>query len=282
MKLAISSYSFHRFGWGPEGEQKPSLTRMIERCAELGVDGIELLGQHIDGATLTDLHALKSAAGRNGIAIVAISAHHNFVTPDPTERLGQIDIVTRWVDVAHEVGAFAVRVFGGRWHTLPKFQDFMAARGEEPPLPGYTIDDGFRWSAEAFRIASYYAGQRGVTLALENHWGLTGSAAGVQRILDDTGSPWLKVVLDTGNFNYSPDPYAEMARLLPSVVMVHAKTYTGGGMFYTPDLDYRRIGRLLRDAGFHGYVSVEFEGQAHPDDGLPESVAMLRDAFADL
>ncbi len=282
MKLAISSYSFHRFGWGPEGEQKPSLIEMIERCAELGVDGIELLGQHIDSTTPADLHALKSAAGRNGIAIVAISAHHNFVTPDPGQRLAQIDIVTRWVDVAHEVGAFAVRVFGGRWQTRPKFQDFMAARGEEPPLPGYTIDDGFQWSAEAFKVASYYAGQRGVTLALENHWGLTGSAAGVLRILDETGSPWLKVVLDTGNFNYSPDQYAEMAQLLPHVVMVHAKTYAGGGMFYTPDLDYRRIGRLLRDAGFHGYVSIEFEGQAHPDQGLPEAVAMLRDAFADL
>jgi hypothetical protein len=43
LKVALSSHSFHRFGWGPEGDQKLSLLSMTERCAEL-VDGIELLG----------------------------------------------------------------------------------------------------------------------------------------------------------------------------------------------------------------------------------------------
>jgi sugar phosphate isomerase/epimerase len=119
-----------------------------------------------------------------------------------------------------------------------------------------------------------------VTLALENHWGFTGTAAGVLRILDATASPWLRVVLDTGNFNFRPDPYAEMARLLPHVVLVHAKTYVGGGLYYTAQLDYRRIGRMLREAGYRGYVSIEFEGAAHPRVGLRESVALLRDAFA--
>ncbi len=72
-----------------------------------------------------------------------------------------------------------------------------------------------------------------MTLALENHWGLTGTAAGVRRILDGTGSPWLSVVLDTGKFN----------------------------------------------AGYRGYVSIEFEGKAHPNEGIPASVAMLRETL---
>ena len=52
--------------------------------------------------------------------------------------------------------------------------------------------------------------------------------------------------MDTGNFNFSDDPYAEMALLAPHAVMVHAKTYIGGGIYYTADLDYRRIARLLK------------------------------------
>lgn len=280
-KLAISSYSFNRFGEGPEGKEKPSFAAMIERCAALGLDGIELLGVHFDSTAPDDLNALKQYAGQHGIAIVSVSAHHNFVTPDTQKRLQQIDIVAKWVDVAATIGAPFVRAFGGRWATRPKFADFMAADGVEPPLEGYTDDDGYTWSAEAFKIASYYAGRRGVTLALENHWGFTGSAAGVLRILRATDSPWLKVALDTGNFNFRPDQYGELAELAPHAGMVHAKTYVGGGMYYTADLDYRRIGQMLRDVGFTGYVSIEFEGRAHPDRGIPESVAMLREALGD-
>jgi L-ribulose-5-phosphate 3-epimerase len=280
MKLAISSYSFHRFGRGPEGSARPSFAAMIEACARWGVDGIELLGLHFESTAREELHALKQLALRHGVALVAVSAHHNFVNPDPEKRRQEIDQLCRWVDVAYEIGAPGVRAFGGRWATRPDFSEFMAAEGIEPPLAGYTDDDGYAWSAEAFKIASYAAGRKGVTLLLENHWGFTGTAAGVLRILRETGSPWLKVVLDTGNFNFCPDPYAEMAALAPHALMAHAKTYAGGGIFYTADLDYRRIVRLLRDAGFAGYLSLEFEGSAHPDQGIPEGLAQLREALA--
>src|SRR3990172_6723765 len=198
-KLAISSYSFHRFGDGSEGKEQPTLPAMIERCAALGLDGIELLGVHFAGTSPEELNALKSLAARSGVAIVAVSAHHNFVTPDPEQRLKQIDVLARWTDVAHDLGAVAVRAFGGRWATTRNFAQYMAADGKEPPLAGYSDDDGFAWNAEAFRIASYYAGRKGVFLALENHWGFNGTSAGVLRILRDVGSPWLKVVLDTGD-----------------------------------------------------------------------------------
>jgi sugar phosphate isomerase/epimerase len=279
-KLAVSSYSFHRFGEGPEGQAKPSFAEMIEQCVELGLDGLELLGVHFESTAPADLYALKSLAARSGIALVAVSAHHNFIQPDASLRLREIDTVAHWVDVAYALGVPAVRVFGGRWNTSANFAALMAAGGEEPPLPGHSEDEGYAWTAEAFKSAAYYAGRHGVTLALENHWGLTGTAAGVLRILGETASPWLKVVLDTGNFNYRPDHYAEMAQLLPHVVLVHAKTYAGGGLYYTAELDYRRIGRMLKEAGYRGYVSIEFEGAAHPQQGIRESVALLREAFA--
>jgi sugar phosphate isomerase/epimerase len=280
MQLAISSYSFHRFGRGPEGNVRPSFPEMIQVCARFGLDGIELLGLHFENTEREELAALKQCAFRNGIAIIAVSAHHNFVQPDVEKRRDEIDKLCRWVDVARELGAPAVRAFGGRWGTRPDFGEFMVAGGIEPPLKGYSEADGYAWTAEAFKIASYYAGRRGVTLLLENHWGLTGDAAGVLRILRDTASPWLKVVLDIGNFNFCADPYAEMAALAPHTLMVHAKTYVGGGLYYTAELDYPRIAQLLRQAEFRGYLSLEFEGGAHPEQGIPESLRLLRAAFA--
>jgi len=282
MKLAVSSYSFSRFGAGPEPNEKPDYFQLLDRCAAWELDGLELLGVHFaEYAPPAELlRGLRQHAFSVGVPIVAVSAHHNFVNPDPAAREAEIAKLCHWVDVAAELGAGAVRAFGGRWATRPRFAEFMAAQGEEPPLEGYTDADGFAWNAEALCRCADHAGERGVTLVLENHWGFTGTAAGVLRLVELTQSPWLQVVLDTGNFNFRPDQYAEMEALLPHTRMVHAKTYVGGGIYYTADLDYPRIFRSLKHSGFRGYVSLEFEGCAHPDDGIPESLALLRAAWS--
>ncbi len=97
------------------------------------------------------------------------------------------------------------------------------------------------------------------------------------RIVRAIDSPWLQVTLDTGNF--LEDPYDKLAMLAPYTVLVQAKTYYGGGMWYTLDLDYDRIAQIMRDAGFRGYVSLEFEGAEDPGVAIPKSLALLRNAF---
>jgi sugar phosphate isomerase/epimerase len=83
--------------------------------------------------------------------------------------------------------------------------------------------------------------------------------------------------MDTGNF--MEDPYEKLKMIAPKTVYAQAKTYYGGGEWYTLDLDYERIAQILRDAGYTGYVSVEFEGKENPDSAVPKSIAMLRKAF---
>ena len=86
--------------------------------------------------------------------------------------------------------------------------------------------------------------------------------------------------MDTGNFarKYG-DPYSEMEKLAPHATIVQAKTYYGGGVWYTLDLDYKRIAGILRKAGFTGYVSLEMEGKEDPESAVPKSIEMLRKAF---
>jgi sugar phosphate isomerase/epimerase len=67
--------------------------------------------------------------------------------------------------------------------------------------------------------------------------------------------------------------------LAPHAVIVQAKTYYGGGEWYTLDLDYPRIAGILRKAGFHGYVSLEMEGKETPDTAVAKSLDVLRRAF---
>jgi L-ribulose-5-phosphate 3-epimerase len=71
-----------------------------------------------------------------------------------------------------------------------------------------------------------------------------------------------------------------MERLAPEAVLVQAKTYYGGGKWYTLDIDYDRVARLLKKVDYVGYVSLEFEGQGDPAQEVPKSLALLRTAFA--
>ena len=117
-----------------------------------------------------------------------------------------------------------------------------------------------------------------MTLGLENHWGLGRTPEGVLRIVNAINSPWLMVTLDTGNF--FEDPYDRLEMLAPKAVLVQAKTYYGGGRWYTLDLDYDRIARLLKKHNYRGYISLEFEGKEDPRTAVPKSLALLRKAFA--
>jgi L-ribulose-5-phosphate 3-epimerase len=60
---------------------------------------------------------------------------------------------------------------------------------------------------------------------------------------------------------------------------VQAKTYYGGGEWYTLDLDYRRIAAILREAGFRGWVSLEMEGREEPRAAVEKSYRVLHEAF---
>jgi sugar phosphate isomerase/epimerase len=115
-------------------------------------------------------------------------------------------------------------------------------------------------------------------LALENHWGLSRTPEGLLRIVNAIKSPWLGVLMDTGNF--LEDPYDKLRQIAPKTVFVQAKTYYGGGEWYTLDLDYKRIARILAGVNYSSYVSLEMEGKENPDKAVPKSIELLRKAFA--
>jgi sugar phosphate isomerase/epimerase len=159
----------------------------------------------------------------------------------------------------------------------------MRRGGVEPPLEGYTESDAFGWVIGAIEACLPDAERYGILLALENHWGLTATAEGTLRIVTAINSEWLRVCLDTGNLlrhekgqvHWEPD-YDGMAALAPYAALVHAKTYFGGGEWYTLDIDYARVAAILQQANYCGYVSLEFEGKEAPETGVPKSLALLR------
>jgi hypothetical protein len=68
--------------------------------------------------------------------------------------------------------------------------------------------------------------------------------------------------------------------IAPHTVFVQAKTYYGGGVYYTLDLDYERIAAILRAQDYRGYISLEFEGEEDYRVAIPKSLEVLRKAFS--
>ncbi len=272
--IAVSTYSYWRY----QADQKLSIEKCIDMAAEMGFDAVEILHKQMTDESPKTLQALKRRAFLHGMSLCGFSIHQGFLTPDAAERQKNIDHTIHCIEMAYAMGIPTIRVNTGRWGTTPDFDVLMKNRGIEPPLKGYAEEDGFPWVIESLEKCLPAAEKCGVTLGLENHWGLGRTPEGVLKIVDAVKSPWLGVTMDTGNF--LEDPYDRLAMIAPRAVFVQAKTYFGGGTWYTLDLDYDRIVGILGKADYHGYISLEFEGKEDASTAVPKSLALLRKAFA--
>ena len=280
IKLGISTYSYWHFE-----EKKFPVETVIERAAEIGVECVDVLHRQMDLKERAPFDAegraycrkLKRLAFRNGIDLVCLSTHQNFVSANPVARQASVDHTLKCLDIADALGVGCIRVNAGRWNTIPDFDEFMKKRGLEPPLAGHTEDEAFDWTIDGLGKCLKRAEELGIVLALENHWGLSRSPEGLLRLLAPFDSPFIGALMDTGNF--LEDPYDKLKQIAPKTVFVQAKTYYGGGLWYTLELDYARIARILADAGYSGYVSLEMEGKEPGDTAVPKSIEVLRKAF---
>ena len=272
-KFAIATYSYWHFR-----EPKVTVQEVIDHAANLGADGVDVLHVQMDNETPEYLTSLRRQAEDNGIELICLSIHQDFVDPDKAGRDKNIEHTRHCIDIAHDLGISYIRLNSGRWNTIKSFDELMANRGIEPVLPGFTEDDGFNWCIESIMECLPAAEKAGVVLALENHWGLTRTPEGLLRIVNAINSPWLGVLMDTGNF--LEDPYDKLEQIAKQTIFVQAKTYYGGGEWYTLDLDYPRIAQILKRANYQGYISLEFEGKEDANTGVPKSLELLREAFS--
>lgn len=273
-RIGVSTYSFWQFN-GPK-ENSP-IEDCIEKAAAMGFDGIEFLLMQMASEENSYLQKLKRQAFHAGLDIMGFSTHQGFVFPDKKTRDSEVAKTINQIELAYQLGIPVMRLNTGRWNTTKSFDDLMANKGIEPNLPGFTDDQGFEWVIDSIAQCIPTAEKCGVVLGLENHWGLGRTAAGVLRIVDAINSPWLQITSDTGNF--LENQYEQLEMMAPKTFLIQAKTYYGGGKWYTLDIDYNRVAEIFRKVDYRGYVSIEFEGNEDPLTAVPKSLELIRDAF---
>lgn len=274
--IILSTYSLWRF----RNEEFRDFDRCLDIADQMGFDGVELLLYQLEQNELlshSKLMSYKRRALALGLPLIGMSTHQGFVSPDAEVRKQNIDRTIGQIELAYKLGIPTMRVNTGRWGTSKDFDTLMANRGIEPALEGYTDEDGFPWVIDALEQCVTVAEKCGIVLGLENHWGLGLTPEGILRIVDAVDSPWLQITTDTGNF--LEEPYERLEQIAARSILVQAKTYYGGGQWYSLDLDYQRIGQILRKHNYRGFISLEFEGMEDYTTAIPKSLELLRQAF---
>jgi len=263
MKLSLAAYSFREFlakRGTPEEVEKAEMriSDFIDLCARLNLDGTELTSYYFPQVVTPEyLMALKQQTFRLGLDISGTAIGNDFCHPPGAERDEQLAMTREWIDYAALMGAPVIRVFAGQ-----------ANKGEAEDVAIQRCVDGLNESLA-------YAAEKGVFLALENHGGITATPAQMMRIIDGVkDSPWFGVNFDSGNFN-TDDPYRDLAAIAPYAINAQIKVMTRRNGT-KEDTDFARVIGILKDAGYRGYIVLEYE-EENPKEAVPRYIDTLRE-----
>jgi sugar phosphate isomerase/epimerase len=200
MKLGL--YSITYLGLWYRGKEL-TLPEMISRAKKYGYDGIEIDGKRPHGNPLdwpaARCRELRLLAADEGIEIYAVAANNDFSNPVPEVREAQICFVRELMRMTADLGAKTLRVFLAWWGVTrhPQLATYEIAEGYWPVVhEKFPKDEIWGWCREALVECARYAGDYGVTLALQNHKPLINDHTDMLRMIREVGSPHLKACLD--------------------------------------------------------------------------------------
>ncbi|MEO2210996.1 sugar phosphate isomerase/epimerase [Paenibacillus amylolyticus] len=266
MKVGLSTYSLQQ----ALDRKELTVPDAIRWIADQGGEHVEIVPM---GFSLIDnpelIVEIKAVAKEVGIDISNYAIGANFAVQEDAEALEQeIQNVMRHVDVAAALGVKLMR------------HDVAFRPAPEGTVAQFEIDLPILVKA-CQRIADY-AADFGITTSVENHGYYVQSSERIQRLVHETARNNFKTTLDVGNFLcVDEDPVSAVKNNIPYASIVHAKDFywrpsyrnPGEGWFQTShgnylrgaivghgDIDMPEVSRVLKQSGYDGYISVEFEG----------------------
>src|SRR5262245_24596292 len=297
-QLCVSSYSLRQCLGpirgafrGPDGQKSPFVWEQPQTMTllefprqvreQLGVDAVEICQFHLPERSPAYLDQLKRAMGEAEVRLVNMPIDvGNISDANPAYREEDLAEIEGWMRVAAELGAAMVRVNASA----------PLAHGQLAPLE-VTIESYGRLASAAESL--------GLQLLIENHGGITVDPEVIVAIVEAVGPAHLKTLVDIGNFEpllsvqmaimqgreppeADPAPlYSAIARIAPYAGLVHAKTHEFDERGRPRRLDVVRALRVVRDAGFAGPISLEYEGsEGDPWENTRRTKALVEEAFA--
>ncbi|NMP38444.1 MAG: sugar phosphate isomerase/epimerase [Clostridiales bacterium] len=286
MKFSVSTYSFSALLSRGEYTQ----LELIQLACDMGFDGIEFTDLVVpEGMSKADYAAsLRAECERAGITPVNYTIGADFLYGSEGDIDREIERLKGEVDIAEILGVGGMRHDAtGGWRGGEKRRSF---------------DEALVRITQGCREVTRYAKTKGIHTMMENHGFFCQESSRVERIVNGVGNENFGLLLDMGNFMCADeDPEKAFGKLLPYVYHVHAKDFifkSGngaqpvGGFFGTRGGNFLRgtvIGhgvvpvvqcmRLLKNSGYDGFVSVEFEGCEDAKTGIAWGLDFLKNTY---
>jgi sugar phosphate isomerase/epimerase len=257
MKLSLAAYSFRDY---LQGKLQPNMTypEFVDRAAAYPIDAVELTEYYFP-KPLTDefIAKIKRQCHLHGLDISGSPMGNVFTHPVGPARDKEIERVKAWIDKCALLGSPAIRIFAGN------------------AQPGQSLADAQKATIECIEACADHCAQRGVMLALENHGGIVAEADSLITIIKGVKSEWCGINLDTGNFR-TEDPYGDMAKCAPYAITAQVKTEITVKGQGKQQADLKREVQILKDAGYRGYVTLEYEAAEEPLKAVPRILEQMR------
>ncbi len=247
----------------------PVLTRQ-----DYGIDAVELVNTfYFDRAQDRDyLGELKNRADGEGVSILLImcDAEGDLGDPDEARRTQAVENHHKWVEAAAFLGCHSIRV---------------NARSDA----SLSEDEQQRLAADGLRRLCDFGDQHGINVIVENHGGISSNGQWLAGLMDRVDHARVGTLPDFGNFSLTEAPmdinehpeawydrYQGVSELMPYAKAVSAKANTFDEAGNCLDTDYLRMMKIVLDAGYRGYVGIEYEGPVLSEpDGIRATKALL-------
>ncbi|WP_435016455.1 sugar phosphate isomerase/epimerase family protein [Tundrisphaera sp. TA3] len=244
-KISLAEWSLHKALQKKEIDNLdfPKIAR-----EQYGVDGVEFVNQFFkdkarDEAYLKDL---STRAKDHGVAcvLIMIDGEGDLSAADKAARDKAVENHKKWVDAAAALGCHAIRVNTGSNYSATKLDTIV----------------------ESCSKLTEYGDSKKIHIICENHGGPSSDPDALVALMKGVGKPGFGTLPDFGNFPknkqgaYTIDVYDAIARLMPYAKGVSAKSYDFGSDGRETKLDFARIMKIVTDAGYNGFVGIEYEG----------------------
>lgn len=251
--LACETYSYRDL----IRDGKLDMLSVPEFYKQEGIKGIsynDMFFKSLDDAYLDQVKAAVKKAGR---VVSCYVIEGNLAIADETKRRAQIEANKQKMRAAARLGAPMVRINVGN-------------TGKEG------VDDtlGVERVVAAFNELLPLAKELKLRISIENHGGVSKTAANIVRIIKATDPKWVGSLVDFGNF--PPDVrYAEIEAVAPYAFVTHVKVNNFDANGEAVDYDFPRVLQTLKKIRYKGPISIEFEGRGDQVEGVRKSKALI-------
>lgn len=278
-KTSLAQWSIHK----SIREDGLSPYEFAKIAHELGFEGLEYVNALYSDVTNSEdkASAMEEFIKRNNDlaakynlknVLIMIDGEGDLASSNPEERMIAVENHKLWIDAASKMNCSAIRI---------------NLKGEKE------IENWIKYSVESFGALGEYAKPLNINVIVENHGGLSSNASLLMKVINQVNLENCGTLPDFGNFCMSEgygslkennckdlyDPYLGISEMLPKAFGLSAKSYAFDSNGDETSLDYYRLLSIAKDAGYNGFIGVEYEGNILSEkDGIIATKKLLEKA----